>query len=111
MLKKRLVFILLLLQGIAVCKDGDTELERNRLSFRAGYLIGFLSFERLPLAINYERQLGKNFSLGGTAGFLLIPKHDGDRYYLTELSLRKYFFGDYKRLVVGAHPFFSYNHW
>ena len=62
------------------------------------------------MAINYERLLVRNFSVGGSAGFLLIPKDDDDQYYMAQLSLRKYFFGDYRRLVVGAHPFYSYNH-
>ena len=94
--------------SIAICQQKDAVEHANRLSFRAGYLIGYRSDGNFPLVLDYERLIARNFSLGGSAGIQLVSDH-GAKYYLGQVSVRKYFFGDYRRLSVGTHVFDRYD--
>jgi hypothetical protein len=101
--------MLLLLYIPAFSKQADIGDRKNRASFRAGYLVGYLASDDFPLALNYERFITNNFTIGGSIGHIAIPKYEGEKYYLGEITGRKYFFGDYQRMVVSISAFSKYH--
>jgi len=101
--------IILLLLGAANAKQGEIQGKKNRTSFRFGYLIGAINSGHFPLVLNYERFFPTNISLGGSLGNTVISNGRFNDYSVAEISVRRFFFGEYQRIILSASAFLRYD--
>lgn len=78
---------------------------------RFGYIVGYVFTKHVPLALSYERFLPNNFSIEGTLGHILIrdPGFENEKYYLAEISIRRFYYGYHQRLFISTGAFFNYD--
>jgi hypothetical protein len=108
-MKSRIALIVLFISGILDAKEADLSGKVNRASFRSGYLVGALSTGNFALALNYERFLPMNSSIGGSLGHTVVSKYGFDDYSLAEATIRKFFFGSHQRMAASLSVFGRYS--